>query len=296
MKKPLLIFVMALNLSLAISASAHAFDIGKIIEKTKQSTAASSASTDSGLLKISDSKYIFSRETSPESKWVMLNVVKDGNKEQILLPVVNSRVSLTIYLRNGAGVYEIQVAESASAEKYGSGYFVKPSVKIENIDKRNMSFLLPSELVQSDNAEIIALAKTITAGAVDEMDMIKKIHTYVAQTIKYDYDSYYDGSYATKAFDAITTLKKLTGVCAGYSDLYAALARAVGIRTKVIYGIGYMSKTESGDHAWNEVFINNNWMSVDVTWDSTTGRMFKYFNIPEEVFDQDHQKQTEQAI
>ncbi|MBC7429232.1 MAG: transglutaminase domain-containing protein [Bacteriovorax sp.] len=294
MKRSFLSLFLALNLSMALSGFAHAFDFGKIIDKANENAASAIAGNVPTIPKVRDSKYFFSKDTAADSKWVMLNVSKENRKEQILLPVKDGRVSADIYLRYGPGVYDIAVSESKLAGKYDGGYYVGQAIKLENTDKRDVSFLLPSDLVQSDNAQIMLLARTITADSVDELDAAKKIHKYVATNVKYDFASYKDESYKAKAFDAVTTLKNLTGVCSGYSNLYAALLRSIGIRTKIIYGIGYITKTQTGDHAWNEIFINNEWKSVDVTWDSTTGRIFKYFNIAEEVFDQDHQKQTEQ--
>jgi hypothetical protein len=293
MKRPFFAIVTTFFLSMSINVTAHAFDLSKFIDDSNQD---SYLNNDLGLQKVSDGKFYFLKDTGPDSKWVMLNIVKEDHKEQILLPVINEHVSMKLYLRYGTGIYDISVAESKFEGKYEGSYYVGKDIKVENTDDRDLSFLLPSEYVQSDNVQIIALAQLITKDAVDDVDAIRKIHKYIATNIKYDYDSYYDGSYASKPFDAISTLKNLKAVCAGYSDLYATLARAAGIRAKVIYGIGNITKNTTGSHAWNEVFVNNEWKSVDVTWDSTTGRMFKYFDITEEVFDQDHQKQTEQVF
>ena len=296
MKRSIFCLFMALNFSLIISAPAHALDFGKIVDKAKVGITNANviSSVDIGLQKIADSRYYFSRATAVDTKWVMLNVSKGESKQQIIVPAINGRASVNIYLRYGAGIYNIAFAESKFEGKYDGGYYVGQPVRIENIDFRDLNFLLPSDLVQSDNEQIISLAKTLTMDAVNELDAVKKIHKYVASNVKYDYASYKDDSYKTKPFDAVSTLKSMTGVCAGYANLYAALLRSVGIKTKVIYGIAYLTKTQTGEHAWNEILINNEWKSVDVTWDSTTGRMFKYFDMAEEVFDQDHQKQVVQ--
>ena len=279
MKKILLTLALALNLSMVYSASAHAYETAK-------------SKVNSGNI-VSDSKFIFSKQTAADIRWAMIKVSKDGISEQILTAVEKSRISMNIYLRNGAGIYDIQIYETSAVEQFSGGYYGTQNLKIENTDSRDMAFLLPSNLVQSDNAEIIALAKTITAEATNELDALRKIHLYVATNVKYDYDSYYDGSYAKKPYDAVGMMIRLKGVCSGYANLYAALTRAVGIRTKVVQGLGYLNDGQTGDHAWNEVFINGEWKSIDVTWDSTTGRMFKYFMIAQELFEKDHQKQQE---
>ncbi len=280
MKKTLLVLALSLNFSLALSTSAHAFDYGR----TSSSAAANT---------VSDSKFVLSKQTKPDTRWIMIKISKDGKDEQVLSKVENSRLSMNLYLRSGAGTYTIAIFESSAVDQFQGGYYGTQTLSVVNKDTRDLSFLLPSTLVQSDNEEIIALAKSLTEGSKSDLEALKKIHVYVANTIKYDFDSYYDGTYAEKPYDAVGVLKRLKGVCSGYSNLYAALARAVGIRTKIIEGIGYLGNGQTGDHAWNEVFIDNEWKSVDVTWDSTTKRMFKYFLIAEEVFAKDHQKQKE---
>lgn len=279
MKKLILSIALVLNFSIAFSNSAQALDVLK-------------SATDSGNT-ISDSKYVFLKQTKPDIKWAMIKITKDGKDEQVLTKVENSRISMNIYLRNGAGTYDISIFESSAEGQYNGSYYGTQTLKVTNTDTRDLSFLLPSNLVQSDNEEIIALAKSLTQGSKSDLESLKKIHTYIATNVKYDYESYYDGTYAQKPYDAVGMMKRLKGVCSGYSNLYAALLRVVGIRTKVVQGTAYLGNGQTGDHAWNEVFIDNKWKSVDVTWDSTTNRMFKYFLIAEEVFAKDHQKEKE---
>ena len=42
--------------------------------------------------------------------------------------------------------------------------------------------------------------------------------------------------------------------------------RSQGIQTKLVKGYGKFSKEY---HAWNEVYINNNWQVVDTTYDAS---------------------------
>lgn len=54
-----------------------------------------------------------------------------------------------------------------------------------------------------------------------------------------------------------------TAVCRGYAEAYRALLTKVGIPCEIV-----SSKTM--DHAWNLVYINDNWYHVDVTWADPT--------------------------
>ena len=52
-------------------------------------------------------------------------------------------------------------------------------------------------------------------------------------------------------------------VCAGYTLMYSAVLNKLNIPTKYVI-------SESMGHAWNTVYINNNWYNADLTWDDTS--------------------------
>ncbi len=65
--------------------------------------------------------------------------------------------------------------------------------------------------------------------------------------------------------DIIHTRK---GDCSEHSQLFTALARAVGIPCRTVGGLIYLGDEflEFGLHAWNEVAIGGIWVPVDPTW------------------------------
>ena len=56
------------------------------------------------------------------------------------------------------------------------------------------------------------------------------------------------------------------GDCNEHSVLYAALARAAGLPTRVAAGIVYLDGAFLY-HAWNEVWLGERWVAVDPTFD-----------------------------
>ncbi|MGN7382731.1 transglutaminase-like domain-containing protein [Paenibacillus sp. SAFN-117] len=54
-------------------------------------------------------------------------------------------------------------------------------------------------------------------------------------------------------------------MCYGYSSLFAAMLRSVGIPAKLVMG---HSQYVTEYHAWNEVYLNNEWVTIDTTIDS----------------------------
>lgn len=234
----------------------------------------------------SDSMYNLSVKVPEDSKWILIQITKDSFTSQVNFAVTGAQVQKSIPLKDGAGKYKLSIFASKNESRYVSSYAYVNAQEVINNDTRDLSYLLPSENVQSTNAQIVELAKSLTENAETERDAVLKIHQYIIHNISYDMDAFTTGSYKTKAYDAITVLNNQTSFCAGYSNLFAALTRAAGIKTRVINGTVDRAG-ERLEHAWNQVFVDGEWKFVDTTWD--TGRTdLKYFLPTEEKFGEDH--------
>lgn len=64
--------------------------------------------------------------------------------------------------------------------------------------------------------------------------------------------------------DALTTLGNGLGDCNEHAALFAALARNAGIPTRFVAGVTY-NRGSFYYHAWNEVCVNEKWVSLDTT-------------------------------
>lgn len=237
-----------------------------------------------------DSTYIASGKNKAESKWIMAQVEFNGSSEQIIFNTKGSTFQKKFFLRQGPGKYTISFFETNGIEKYRSNYYKIDSITITNLDTRNLSYLLPTEEVQSDDSKIIDLAAQITADSNTENEKIKAIHDYVANLVTYDYDSLVDKKFEKNPMDAISILESPLTVCSGYSNLTAALLRAVNIRARIIHG-KVVQSNGIGDHAWNEVMVKGEWKSLDVTWDDVTTLRYDYFLPDEATFQKDHRKE-----
>ena len=69
----------------------------------------------------------------------------------------------------------------------------------------------------------------------------------------------------------LTALEKGQGECTDYADLFTTLARAAGFPARNVYGLAYKDGPQPAFmfHAWNEVFVDDNWQAVDPTWNQT---------------------------
>jgi transglutaminase/protease-like cytokinesis protein 3 len=122
------------------------------------------------------------------------------------------------------------------------------------------------------------------------MEKTKAVHDYVATLVRYDYDALIDNKYQDEPSDALAVLDHPSAVCSGYSSLAAALLRALGIRARIVHGKATNLKG-TFDHAWNEVYIDGEWKSLDVTWDDVVPIRYDYFLPSEANFILDHKKE-----
>jgi hypothetical protein len=237
---------------------------------------------------------------APGVKWVRIYVVGNGKIDDNYFPIQpGESFEHTISLRYGPGSYTYQIMTSKNDDKHDQySYAIEHGGTFTNSASDELDTIAPSCDVQSDLAEIITLAEKITQGLQTEMEKTKAIHDWVASHIAYDVDSYFQNTYAQKNWDALTVLHSGQAICQGYSNLTAALNRAVGIRARVLRGSADVYSVGWSDHAWNEVYADGRWISQDTTWDAggvnwqTKKFQFslkeKYFDPKAEAFAVDH--------
>jgi hypothetical protein len=114
-------------------------------------------------------------------------------------------------------------------------------------------FLEPGPFVQSDHPAIKKLAADITADTRMVLEKVKKIVSWIQEHI--------DRRPVLSLPDALATLKNRAGDCNEHAVLFAALARASGIPTKIEAGLVYLNN-RFYYHAWNAVFIGK-WVTLD---------------------------------
>lgn len=153
---------------------------------------------------------------------------------------------------------------------------IKYNVHLENTSGDYSDFLSyakytsPESKIESDNALIKSKALEIVKGETNPYLKAKKIFEFVNTYMSYDETEHNKG-----AFNALITAK---GVCEDYADLFVAMARTVGIPSRVVYG--YWEKTEnlskeqkdiSGEgHAWVEFYLPEyGWIVCEPTIDYT---------------------------
>ncbi len=96
------------------------------------------------------------------------------------------------------------------------------------------------------------------------------IYNWITHNIKYDVAAFKRGDLKRPTIKEV--LKKKKALCDGYSDLFTAMCQEIGIRALTLSGYGRdwmfddSNKLYMPRHAWNAVYMANNWHLVDATW------------------------------
>ncbi|MHB0998991.1 MAG: transglutaminase-like domain-containing protein [Armatimonadota bacterium] len=130
------------------------------------------------------------------------------------------------------------------------------SISLPVSDQALSGYLADTPYVQPDNPEIIKIAKEV---AGDE----KNAYLIAARLREWVYRSMTTKGNIGIVRSSVDVLHAKEGVCRDYAILYAALARAVGIPTKVVAGLLYW-KNGFYYHAWAESFVGE-WVPIDAT-------------------------------
>ncbi len=166
-------------------------------------------------------------------------------------------------------ICQLRVADPTSPYHYHlefrvrtEAFYLTNDYEMNNLSSPPLSiwkYLAPTENIQSDAPEIRELARKIVSGTSDDFKKVAKLAIWVNRNVKYD------ERYATENKDALWVLKHRRGVCAEFTTLFIALARAVGIPAKYSY-VYALGKNGWESHAIAEVYIYGRWIPVDVLW------------------------------
>ncbi|RHV11023.1 hypothetical protein DXB77_07490 [Clostridium sp. OM05-9] len=115
----------------------------------------------------------------------------------------------------------------------------------------------------------------------------KHLHDILIRNIKYEKQNDYE------VHTIIGPLLKRKCVCDGFSKLYKLILDELGIENYLIYGKGFVhTLSDSEEHAWNLVKIDNDFYHVDVTYDATLSMhdyiRYDYFLIDDTLISMDH--------
>ena len=120
----------------------------------------------------------------------------------------------------------------------------------------NPADLAATRMVQTGHPQLTELAGKITAGRTSKVENLRAIAAWVHDNL--------EKRPVLGLPDALTILDSRIGDCNEHAVLFAALARTAGIPCRIVAGVTFL-KDAFYYHAWNEVCIDGQWITVDTT-------------------------------
>jgi transglutaminase-like putative cysteine protease len=167
----------------------------------------------------------------------------------------------TFPLQMGSGQYKISLLGSNDGRRYKLLSVQTFTVTLEE----NAVFLSASQTVNwNDESAVAILAKELTKDAKTDREKLEVIHDYVIHNVAYDYEK---ATSLPKGYipNPEDTLSDGLGICYDFAALTASMLRAVDVPTKLVKGNSTYTPVY---HAWNEVYIDGEWVVVDASTDS----------------------------
>ncbi len=164
----------------------------------------------------------------------------------------------------GSGSYLVKILQNTS----GNSYRVVEKSTL-NISATTMDVYLSSSqpVYWEGKDKLLDLANSLTKGLNTDKEKIEGVYKYVISNIKYDYNKINNIS-TDYVPNVESIIDSKTGICYDYAALFAGILRSQGIHTKLVkgYKIGL-----DVYHAWNEVYLDGTWVTIDTTFDAALG-------------------------
>jgi hypothetical protein len=204
-------------------------------------------------------------EFGPETTHIYITTKKGEDEALDVIPVEDFTFDDSFYLRFGPGTYEVMLSVPEIKEKNSDTFryfgFAKFEVESTSPDKRD---LLPSRGVESEAPQIKELATELINGLTTDREKAEAIYKYVASNISYDVEKYETKNHNWDD-SALKTLELKKGICQDYAYLTIALLRASNMEARLIEGNAFGGFWPQ-KHAWVEVKVDGNWLTMDPTW------------------------------
>lgn len=114
------------------------------------------------------------------------------------------------------------------------------------------------------------LSQALTCNFHEPVERVRAIFAWVAFNIQYDADSFLNKRVPPQSPQ--NTFQTKLAVCSGYSQLFQELCDYSNVKSMEINGaskgFGFKpgQRKRESTHAWNAIFIDNEWRMIDSTW------------------------------
>ncbi|WP_180326485.1 transglutaminase-like domain-containing protein [Raoultibacter phocaeensis] len=221
-------------------------------------------SENGGMIDVSSAEQGYVAASAENGSRLKFQVTKEDTTYNYDLP--NDGTPLICPLNMGNGPYTFSIMQNTS----GSNYIEIASAAADvTLGTEFEPFVRPNVFCEYDaTSPCVAKARELAADAANQGDVLKAVYGWITENIRYDTAKAQALADATGYVpDPDETLAEGTGVCFDYASLGAAMLRSLGIPCKII--TGYVSP-DGIYHAWNLVYLDGSWMSVEVNVESQT--------------------------
>src|SRR3989338_3742803 len=146
---------------------------------------------------------------------------------------------------------------------------IKEMIKfpILEVPKEVEQFTKPSEIIDSDDEDVIGYASELAEGEDDLYVVVNKIAEWTKHNIEYDLSTLT----AEVSQKASWVMDNRKGVCDELTSLFIAMLRSLGVPARFVSGIAYTNSElfdeNWGPHGWAEVYFPGyGWVPFDVTY------------------------------
>lgn len=182
-------------------------------------------------------------------------------------PIPNARATRRLYGRLKGGGVEVLLPRRDDGQKPGAFEVSIPdretwkSYPIPMSDARFAPYLADSTALQVRHPRVVATAQSILGDVTDAQDAVARLNAWIHERLRKEPVMGVPGS-----LEILNTNK---GDCNEHTTLFTALARAVGIPTRMAAGVVYSEQVTGSPafyyHAWPEVYLGE-WVPVDPTF------------------------------
>jgi hypothetical protein len=190
---------------------------------------------------------------------------------------------------NSIAIFLVRGKKKLEIELIGSAKNITPQI---NLDFGGNFSSIPKDIISKYTKElkywntksnkIIQVASNLKNNNLNVVKNAQLAYNYVVENLSYDFDAIKKESVERHGSEAALT-QKGSWTCMEFTDLFVALARAMGIPAREVDGYAFNTNEnakplslnlKTGDllHAWAEFYDPHyGWIQVDPTWGSTSG-------------------------
>lgn len=173
-------------------------------------------------------------------------------------------------LQMGSGGYKAQVFTQAKGTSYTTTSNLSFNVKLSD---DLLPFLYPNQYVwYTGDSTAAAAAFEVCAGKTTDVEKANAVYDTLSRTMLYNQIlALTVNNGAGYLPDVDSVWKKRTGICFDYAAVMACMLRVQGIPTQLVIG-----HADAAYHAWNNVWLNGEWVRYDPTGGATGTRVRAY--------------------